>query len=165
MFRNIGRKIKKLALVLFWISLVIGVLGSLITGIVMIATAGRWSPGMVFAGIGIIIFGSGITFLFSWIGSFFMYGYGQLIDDTEINRKTNQELLKRMGGSVRGSDPMNGIPQYENSYAAPTSYSAPEPIQPVSYAAPAQDKPWYCPRCGAKNTDGKFCYRCGTPNE
>ena len=158
MFRNIGRKIKTLALVLFWISLASGVIASLIGGIVRFID-GRVA--MIFAGIGIIIFGAAFSFLVSWIGSFFMYGFGQLIDDTEINRQTNQQILRRLesGSASAASNPDGFRPTYRPAApAAPVSQNA-----PVRSDGPAAG--WYCKKCGMKNESvAKFCLRCGTPN-
>ena len=80
MFDNIGRKIKMLAQILCWI----GIVSSVIAGFVLIIKGMMSSRDSIFAGIGfgVMIVGS----LFSWIGSFFLYGFGQLIDDTQAMR-------------------------------------------------------------------------------
>ncbi len=162
MFNNIGRKIKTLAVVLFWIMMILGVLGSLIGGISIIATTGRYDDTGVVFGILTIIFGSGFAFLFSWIGSFFMYGFGQLIDDSEINRQTNQQILRRLesGSASAASNPDGFRPTYRPAApAAPVSQNA-----PVRSDGPAAG--WYCKKCGMKNEGtAKFCLRCGTPND
>lgn len=161
MFKNIGRKIKTLALVLFWISLALGVIASLVGAIVMFAQGGRDEIYILF-GFLVLIFGSAFSFLVSWIGSFFMYGFGQLIDDTEINRRTNEQILARLdGGAVRGGAVVRG--------AAPSPV-IPRPVRPPvaeTPAAPADpEDTWFCRRCGAKNEGvAKFCFRCGMPND
>ena len=92
MFNNIGGKIKALAKILCWI----GIVASIITGIaaisagtntlmantVMVNGSYAYVSGPA-VGITIIIFGS----LASWIGSFFAYGFGQLIENTDEIRK------------------------------------------------------------------------------
>ena len=78
MFDNIGGKIKTVAKVICWL----GIIASVIMGIIMIKQAtGRYynNDEMVIAGIATIIGGS----LLSWIGSFFTYGFGQLIENSE----------------------------------------------------------------------------------
>ena len=86
MFNNIGAKIKTLAKILCWI----GIIGSVISGIVIIVAGSRnsyystpygsFSSGSaVLAGILTMVLGS----LLSWIGSFFAYGFGQLIENTD----------------------------------------------------------------------------------
>lgn len=75
MFSNIGRKIKALAKVVCWI----GIIGSIIGGISFFVAAGEaYSDGgtYVAAGFVVIIVGA----LLSWLGSFFTYGFGELID-------------------------------------------------------------------------------------
>ena len=67
MFEDIGGKIKNLAL----ITCIIGIIASVITGFAMLANG-------TFVGIIVVIVGS----LASWIGSFFTYGFGELIDHT-----------------------------------------------------------------------------------
>ncbi len=87
MFNHIGRKIKGLAKFICWI----GILLSILVGVVIIAggDASELSDAVEgaeqLAGMGwiggvlVIIIGS----LASWIGSFFMYGFGQLIENTD----------------------------------------------------------------------------------
>ena len=76
MFDNIGAKIKTLAKVICWI----GIIFSVIAGIAGIVNGTAQS---VVAGITTIIVGC----LMSWIGSFFAYGFGQLIENTDEIRK------------------------------------------------------------------------------
>ena len=165
MFSNIGKKIKMLAKVLFWISFALGVLTSLGVAIAIanVMGCGRYygmGAGAVFAAIGIFILGSGLSFLFSWISSFFMYGFGQLIDDGEINRKTNQKILAQLGGEpVPAEEPV--------TYRTVVTPVAPvAPVAPVEPEQPKQEGEWFCRNCGTKNdASAKFCLRCGTPNE
>ena len=73
MFQNIGKKIKTLAVVVCWI----GIAGSVIGGIVMCTIDNDLLTGL---GIALIFCGP----LFSWVGSFVLYGYGDMI--TRIRR-------------------------------------------------------------------------------
>ena len=78
MFENIGSKIKALAKVICWV----GIILSLIIGIIMLASSGD-----VGSGVGLIVIIVGC--LGSWIGSFFTYGFGELIEKTtEIAENT-----------------------------------------------------------------------------
>lgn len=70
MFENIGSKIKTLAKVLCWI----GIIASVITAIVL------WADELV--GIGFIVLVGGS--LLSWIGSFFAYGFGELVSNVNM---------------------------------------------------------------------------------
>lgn len=152
MFNNIGKKIKVLAKVIFWVTFVFFVIGSIAAGVVIAHAMGcdRYygdKAGAIFAAIGIVIGGSVIGFLLAWIGSFFMYGYGQLIDDTEINRRTNQKILAQLGGEAVPEEPA-------------------APVAPVVPQEPKAEGEWFCSKCGFKNdASAKFCMRCGTPNE
>ena len=90
MFNNIGGKIKGLAKFLCWL----GIILSVIIGVIMIIAAASSrsytfdsygekitlsTGGSIVAGILIIVFGS----LASWIGSFFMYGFGELVENSK----------------------------------------------------------------------------------
>lgn len=86
MFSNIGGKIKGLAQVLCWI----GIIGSIIYGIVLISASSRmrYSDNTVVAGVVVMIGGS----VFSWVFSFFTYGFGELIERVQrIDNKLNGE--------------------------------------------------------------------------
>lgn len=83
MFKNIGKKIKGLAKIVCWI----GIICSIIAGITFIVGSTRTysffygshsyvDPTMIFMGLAIMIGGS----LTSWIGSFVVYGFGELVD-------------------------------------------------------------------------------------
>ena len=71
MFGNIGGKIKSLAQVITWL----GIIGSVIWGFVLMAT----DEDLIFAGLMIALLGS----LISWVSSFVLYGFGQLIENTD----------------------------------------------------------------------------------
>ena len=68
MFDNIGGKIKALAKVVCWI----GIIVSCIVGFVMLINSN--AVGLLIAGVGS---------LSSWIGSFVLYGFGQLIENSD----------------------------------------------------------------------------------
>lgn len=76
MFRNIGDKIKIVAEVSCWL----GIVGSVLYGIII---AGRIEDSILLSLlIGVLIMGLGS--LLSWIGSFVLYGFGQLIENSDI---------------------------------------------------------------------------------
>lgn len=87
MFDNIGGKIKILAKVIC----LIGILGSIFAGIVVIANGHDLK-----LGVGIMLVGS----LFSWIISFFIYGFGQLIEKTEDTDGKMTVLLSQLEGGI-----------------------------------------------------------------
>ena len=76
MFNNIGSKIKAVAQVITWI----GIISSIIGGIVIMAL--QESP----IGVLVIIGGSFI----SWLSSLTLYGFGQLIENTDIIAERNK---------------------------------------------------------------------------
>ena len=96
MFENIGKKIKTLANVLCWL----GIIVSIITARIMfiMAEAASYDTDGLYIGLGFsFLF---LAPLFSWINSFFIYGFGELIDkicDIERNmrsdgRKSNTQV-------------------------------------------------------------------------
>lgn len=85
MFNNIGRKIKTFAKVMCWI----GIIVSVAAGLVMIATSfSSYAPAAgIVSGILTAVMGS----LFSWVGSFMMVGFGELVENTaEIAANTRK---------------------------------------------------------------------------
>ena len=88
MFDNIGGKIKTLAKVVCWI----GIIACIITGIVLMAT----NDDLVLAGILTAVVGS----LLSWVGSFILYGFGQLVENSDIiaeqSARNNEKTRKKV---------------------------------------------------------------------
>ncbi len=76
MFNNIGDKIKIVAVIIS----TLGIIFSVIAGLVFLTTS-------TLIGILIILLGS----LLSWVSTFLLYGFGQLIENSDIIR---QHLLK-----------------------------------------------------------------------
>lgn len=72
MFENIGNKIKTLAKVLCWI----GIIVSVVVAIVLFAS----DDDLVGIGFLVLIGGS----LISWIASFVLFGFGQLVENSDI---------------------------------------------------------------------------------
>ena len=84
MFDNIGKKIKSLASILCWV----GIIAYVIAAIIMIAIGvDEYEDGLTAFGVILLFVGP----LMSWISSFFMYGFGELIDkacDIEKNTRS-----------------------------------------------------------------------------
>lgn len=76
MYNNIGRKIKALAKVLAWI----GIAVSVISGLGMIIASSRSGGAMALLGILTMALGS----LVSWVSSFVLYGFGELVENSAI---------------------------------------------------------------------------------
>ena len=78
MFDNIGGKIKGVARVFCWI----GIIASLLIGLIMMVTGFNTPRGdmMVVIGLAVMIVGS----LLSWVGSLVTYGFGELVQNSCI---------------------------------------------------------------------------------
>ncbi|MEG2687360.1 MAG: hypothetical protein RR954_09640 [Christensenellaceae bacterium] len=91
MYNNIGSKNKILAQVIAWI----GIIGSVITGFILIAQGmnnHRGGETLVGIGVGVLIGGS----FLSWVASWFMFGFGELIEKaTEIAINTAKGTSSR----------------------------------------------------------------------
>ena len=78
MFNNIGKKFKVLAKVMFWLQAI----GAVITGIILLAEDDE----LLIYSLLLILAGP----LYAWISSWFLYGFGELIDkaaDIEYNTR------------------------------------------------------------------------------
>ncbi len=87
MFTNIGAKIMTLALALCWF----GIFASIAIGVIVLA-----KTELIFVGILLMLFG---PFL-SWISSFLLYGFGQLIDNSD----RIVDMMEFCEGSYEGND-------------------------------------------------------------
>mgnify|MGYP006911755396 FL=1 len=81
MYSNISLKIKSLAKVLCTIGIIISCLAGFLL-IVMGILAPRNSPCLI---IGLPV--AGVGSLFSWLSNFLLYGFGQLIENTNVIRR------------------------------------------------------------------------------
>jgi len=101
MFDNIGGKIKKLASVITGL----GITGSVIVGIILMALAEE----LVLMGIIIAVVGS----ISSWIGSFLLYGFGELVENSAIIAKKSDMKLSKSNNSntVRHEETVNQTTQ------------------------------------------------------
>lgn len=94
MFNNIGHKIQVLAKVLCWI----GIICWVITGLALMAggssvtyrLTGSYVTASSAAGVLVSIVTIIVGVLLSWIGSFLLYGFGQLVEDTHAIRANTE---------------------------------------------------------------------------
>ena len=131
MFKNIGGKIKGLAAFFAWV----GIIGSILGGIGLMIAIGDEIA--IIAGIGIAVAGS----LVSWIGSFLLYGFGQLIYNSDIIAKNTQSNYNPV--------------QFLSGVQQPV---APAVAQTPVYAPVAHQ--WKCEGCG-NMIDKEICPVCG----
>ena len=94
-FGNIGGKIKALAKAIYGIGIVVSVLSGFI--MFMSGMDMRNGGGLVFGGILVMTLGA----IFSWVGSFITYGFGELVENsciqTELMLKKEMENTKETG--------------------------------------------------------------------
>ena len=76
MFNNVGRKIKGLAVFFAWV----GIIVSLIAGIGIFVYGSQITDNIEILGIVLIIVGP----IASWLSSLALYGFGQLIENSDI---------------------------------------------------------------------------------
>lgn len=106
MYENIGGKIKTLAKVICWI----GIIACVVGGIVLCCIGaddsyyGGWI--LVLSGVALMLLGP----FFSWVGSFMLYGYGDLI--SRVQRI--EENLYGSAGSNGESEKDSRIAELEN---------------------------------------------------
>ena len=156
MFNNIGGKLKGLAVVACWL----GIAFSVISGLIILSnSASRYnSGGTIISALSTILLGS----LFSWIGSLGMYGFGQLIEnsDTIASNMANLKALQ------------------QRTLAQPTVFTQPQathveenPVSPKQSAQPGEGlvcpvdrsaATISCPNCGLEQRSSRHvCFRCG----
>ena len=141
MYENIGGKIKGLAIVVFAIMAIL----SVVAGVFMLF---RDNGGFL---IGILIAGTGI--LLSWVGTFFIYGFGQLIENTDILVYQTKNTSKNIEKISNNNDQKDVSNEKVAESIKSSNQSAPNTSATVKR----------CPLCGEKVTS-KTCKFCGTTN-
>lgn len=136
MFENIGGKIKKLAIVIT----IIGIIISFIIGIMLSNEFGL-------GGFIVILGGS----LLSWIGSFLLYGFGEIID-----------LLRKISGETSETD---NEKLYEVDNTSYETNNAKIHKTGDDLANVESKDLWVCPQCNKKNKyidkGNPECVHCG----
>ncbi len=80
MFDNIGGKIKTLAQVMCWAGIILSIF----------CVIPFMAHGMVLSGVMFMVIGS----LISWVSSFTLYGFGELIENSHITNTNTYEIHK-----------------------------------------------------------------------
>lgn len=138
MFEDIGGKIKKLAVV----TCILGMSASVIWGFVLFADS---------IPIGLLVMAVGCVC--SWVGTFTLYGFGELIAETRRNREINQQLL----AALKPQQPPVQ-PESAKRAASVGSYSIPGAKNATVSVADS----WTCKHCGTRNPKvSLFCRVCG----
>lgn len=149
MFDNICGKIKTMAQVIC----VLGIIGSVIGGIVLI------SVDMVIVGIIVLIGGS----LLSWLGSFGLYGFGQLIENTDILVSQGENKHSKFDKSEKNniSSRMKQYNQNESKQSEDDNFIGlycPECGEKISFPKEyiRQNPFLICPMCNARICSDRF---------
>lgn len=133
MFDNIGEKIKALAAVIC----IVGMISFVILGVTLFDTSFWLALLTIVAGC-----------LGSWTGSFCLYGFGELIEETTLNRIASEKIMKLLEQSENKEASKVQKTMYDIKLGATTS---------------AGDGAWTCKNCGTENGRlAVFCRNCGT---
>ena len=153
MFNNIGNKIKGFATFLT----IIGIIASIIVGIILIISGASLYYGggtLILAGILAMVVGS----LISWISSFVLYGFGQLIDSTERIEYMVYDISQSYKNIASNHSSVSDAHQFHSSNPTPT---------PAPTPTPQKESPvkWRCPKCDTPYTQSvRWCNVCGEEN-
>lgn len=156
MYDNIGSKIKSLATVICVVLIIL----SIISGIAIMIV----SEGMVLVGILV----AGLGSLFAWVSTFFIYGFGELIENTSILVRESKKIssnTKQEKASVE-SPLENKTPANTNSSYRPSANNISTKTNTVSSTAKPQAALHfkYCPHCG-EAVNSRYCDMCGKKND
>ena len=140
MFSDIGQKIKKLASICTYI----GIIGSCLGGLIcMIMGISAEEGGMFFVGLLVAAVGS----LLAWIGSFLLYGFGELIDTNTMivdlmKKQRNKNLIDANDiGTSTATTPSNTIDlsKYSSEALYLLAYKSKNNISPAEKACIADE--------------------------
>ena len=158
MFDNIGGKIKTLAEVVCALGIIASVLAAFVV----------WGQGDYYGTdstilLGVLIIGLGS--LGSWLGGFFTYGFGQLIDSVEEIRKNHEAMQKRLESFE------NNLQRKEKVYKQPNTLPVEEEKKEYTEPLICADEmdgdeslpdTIVCPVCGKIQEAGNdVCQNCG----
>lgn len=115
MFENIGGKIKTLAEIICWI----GIAGSIVAGFLILMS----TEGSTLSGIFLLLGGP----LFSWIGSFVLYGFGELIEKTSEIARNTYDCERKMETLKKHTCKADIVPESENNAPSISTISVCEP--------------------------------------
>jgi len=140
LFSNIGKKIMALAKILCWVGIVFSVI-MWVGGLV--ASADSYEPGITILLAFVVLV---VGFLISWIGSWTMYAFGQLVDDNQNLRAQLSSLNKEIGelNSNLGYAMLNRRPSTEYAPTTPRperTAAEPIPASELSIAEPQATEP------------------------
>ena len=153
MFDHIGGKIKVLAKVMT----LLGIIASIVVGIVLL------SEDLLGAGFGVMLGGCFI----SWIGSFFTYGFGELIEKTtEIAQNTapsaKAPVREKMTEIAPNTAPLVETPVKETTLQAERVLdTSAETSNGKSAIISKEENLWQCPECERVHNLATLECQCG----
>lgn len=176
MFDDIGSKIKGLAKVLCWVGIVV----SVIMGIVVMCIENPidYDSYLILPGLLIMVFGS----LLSWVSSFFVYGFGQLIENSDIlvsqgikrqpeksdSKNQNEKITTKTKPTIETvkSTMIEGLLNDEGKIICPICGFAQDSNRKCCWKCGAKfdknDDVWQCDGCGKTNlSTNNTCWCCG----
>lgn len=152
MYDNIGSKIKTVAKVVGFAGIII----SILTGLLFLLVAFSEEKFSCFAiGILVALLGS----LISWASTITLYGFGQLIENTDVLVQDSQINKSSLRYIRKAYDNISNL----RTDAINSQY---ESISNTKYQGACSDKSAtsrYCTNC-EKIVTGNFCPYCGTPD-
>lgn len=178
-FDNIGQKIKNLTKWSCWITILLVWIAAPIAFIVLVAD--DWTAYLCWIPLVAAIV---IPFII-WVGSWAMYAFGQLVDDTQDSK----ELLKKIEGNTKSHE-LSAPPNFfvkpnENKETSPSTHKwlcdgcgnmrTQTPcehcgiVETTKAALTTENQvggnTWICGKCGKRNlASNSSCWSCGNPN-
>lgn len=157
MFSNIGGKIKIFVVVCF----VFGCIGAVITAISFWAQMDKGGALMFLYG---LLAGGGV-FLISWIGSFVLYAYGQMVENTDYMTYYLEEIAKETKKQTALLAAEKGAPATtarRDQYVSGNSGMSNFRQSALGYGTSGKNNIWRCKNCGEENAaTSVFCASCG----
>lgn len=155
MNRNIGNEIKVLATFIFWGIALIGAISALILG------------NTINFFIGFLVFVASI--ISAWLSTLFIYGYGELIENSsDINAKLDKLLQQNPSSNQQNSSFNQQSPSsnQQNSASIQSVFSDKQnsvATKNYNYGnnIPVSKSKWFCRECGTQNiSNDDYCVRC-----
>lgn len=152
MFYNIGKRIKAVSQIFCYVGITLAVL----LGVILLAIK------MVFLGILVALLGS----ILSWLSSLFPYGFGQLIENSDAQRRMLEKQADLLSSMQHTSD-LQKLP-------TPTKATVHTELESISPSATPQkevvifpqriDGFIACPKCGERQRGNRnLCQACEIP--
>lgn len=116
MFKNVGKKIKLYAKVLFIIQMVISIIAALVLITAAMDFVGD-TDGLSLLFIPLILIGMGISILLAYLSVMFLYAYGEITDNTADLKRGMDYLCMKLGGDEKPFEQKTGD-DFENAQSA-----------------------------------------------